>query len=71
MGRRRGMGGLINERKIMMHKEVKNRYVAPSAEIMEVELEDLVALSIVDDLAESDKEVLTKEENWFEFRDEW
>ena len=56
---------------IMMHKEVKNRYVAPSAEIMEVELEDLVALSIVDDLAESDKEVLTKEENWFEFRDEW
>ena len=65
------MGGLINERMIMMHKEVKNRYVAPSAEIMEVELEDLVALSIVDDLAESDKEVLTKEENWFEFRDEW
>lgn len=56
---------------IMMHKEVKNKYVAPSAEIMEVELEDLVALSIVDDLAESDKEVLTKEENWFEFRDEW
>ena len=65
------MGGLINERMIMMHKEVKNKYVAPSAEIMEVELEDLVALSIVDDLAESDKEVLTKEENWFEFRDEW
>jgi hypothetical protein len=64
------MGGLINERMIM-HKEIKNRYVAPSAEIMEVELEDLVALSIVDDLAESDKEVLTKEENWFEFRDEW
>lgn len=56
---------------IMMHKEVKNRYVAPSAEIMEVELEDLVALSIVDDLADSNKEVLTKEENWFEFRDEW
>ena len=56
---------------IMMHKEVKNKYVAPFAEIMEVELEDLVALSIVDDLAESDKEVLTKEENWFEFRDEW
>ncbi len=56
---------------IMMHKEVKNKYVAPSAEIMEVELDDLVALSIVDDLAESDKEVLTKEENWFEFRDEW
>ena len=65
------MGGLINERMIMMHKEVKNRYVAPSAEIMEVELEDLVALSIVDDLADSNKEVLTKEENWFEFRDEW
>lgn len=56
---------------IMMHKEVKNKYVAPSAEIMEVELEDLVALSIVDDLADSNKEVLTKEENWFEFRDEW
>ena len=56
---------------IMMHKEVKNRYVAPSAEIMEVELEDLVALSIVDDLADSNKEGLTKEENWFEFRDEW
>lgn len=56
---------------IMMHKEVKNRYVAPFAEIMEVELDDLVALSIVDDLADSDKEVLTKEENWFEFRDEW
>ena len=55
---------------IMMHKEVKNKYVAPSAEIMEVELEDLVALSIVDDLADSNKEVLTKEENWFEFRDE-
>lgn len=64
------MGGLINERMIM-HKEIKNRYVAPSAEIMEVELEDLVALSIVDDLADSNKEVLTKEENWFEFRDEW
>lgn len=64
------MGRLINERMIM-HKEVKNRYVAPFAEIMEVELDDLVALSIVDDLAESDKEVLTKEENWFEFRDEW
>lgn len=64
------MGRLINERMIM-HKEIKNKYVAPSAEIMEVELEDLVALSIVDDLAESDKEVLTKEENWFEFRDEW
>ena len=70
MGRRRGMGRLINERMIM-HKEIKNRYVAPSAEIMEVELEDLVALSIVDDLADSNKEVLTKEENWFEFRDEW
>lgn len=56
---------------MIMHKEVKNRYVAPSAEIMEVELEDLVALSIVDDLADSNKEVLTKEENWFEFRDEW
>ena len=56
---------------MIMYKEVKNRYVAPSAEIMEVELEDLVALSIVDDLADSNKEVLTKEENWFEFRDEW
>ena len=56
---------------IMMHKEVKNRYVAPSAEIMEVELEDLVALSIMDDLADSDKEFLTKEENWFIYRDEW
>jgi hypothetical protein len=56
---------------MIMQKDNKNRYVAPSAEIMEVELEDLVALSIVDDLAESDKEVLTKEENWFEFRDEW
>ena len=64
------MGRLINERMIM-YKEIKNKYVAPFAEIMEVELEDLVALSIVDDLAESDKEVLTKEENWFEFRDEW
>ena len=56
---------------IMMHKEVKNRYVAPSAEIMEVELEDLVALSIVDDIADSNSEVLTKEENWFIYRDEW
>ena len=56
---------------MIMYKEIKNKYVAPSAEIKEVELEDLVALSIVDDLAESDKEVLTKEENWFEFRDEW
>lgn len=59
------------KRGMIMHKEVKNKYVAPSAEIMEVELEDLVALSIVDDLADSNKEVLTKEENWFEFRDEW
>ena len=56
---------------MIMHKEIKNKYVAPSAEIMEVELDDLVALSIVDDLAESDKEVLTKEENWFIYRDEW
>ena len=56
---------------MIMYKEIKNKYVAPSAEIMEVELEDLVALSIVDDLADSNKEVLTKEENWFEFRDEW
>lgn len=50
----------------------KNRYVAPSAEILEVELEDLVALSIVDDIAaDSNSEVLTKEENWFIYRDEW
>ena len=62
---------MMHKGMIMMHKEVKNKYVAPSAEIMEVELEDLVALSIVDDLADSNKEVLTKEENWFEFSDEW
>ena len=60
-----------NGKKRMTMQKDKNRYVAPSAEILEVELEDLVALSIVDDLADSNEEVLTKEENWFEFRDEW
>ena len=54
-----------------MRKDTKNTYVTPSVEILEVELEDLVALSIVDDLADSNSEVLTKEENWFIYRDEW
>ena len=54
-----------------MRKDTKNMYVTPSIEILEVELEDLVALSIVDDLADSNSEVLTKEENWFIYRDEW
>lgn len=54
-----------------MRKDTKNTYVTPSVEILEVELEDLVALSIMDDLADSNSEVLTKEENWFIYRDEW
>lgn len=54
-----------------MRKDTKNTYVTPSVEILEVELEDLVALSIVDDVADSNSEVLTKEENWFIYRDEW
>ena len=59
------------KKRTIMHKDTKNTYVTPSVEILEVELEDLVALSIVDDLADSNSEVLTKEENWFIYRDEW
>lgn len=59
------------KKRMTMRKDTKNTYVTPSVEILEVELEDLVALSIVDDLADSNSEVLTKEENWFIYRDEW
>ena len=63
---------LLNDlsQKLIMKTQFKTDYLKPAMDVLITEVEDLVALSIEEEEADS-QDARTKEENWFIFKDEW
>lgn len=53
-----------------MKTQFKTDYLKPAMDVLITEVEDLVALSLEEEEADS-QDARTKEENWFIFNDQW